>query len=506
MSRWVEWEARLERAVDWLNPILVKEARQSLKSNHFVLSFMLLLGTAVVWSFFGLFQGAYSGVLSSSATMLSGYLLILLFPLFLIVPFSTYRSLAAEREDGTFELMSITDLNARQIVLGKLASATLQIILYFSALAPCIAFTYLLRGIDIVTIAIVLFDTLAASWILAAFGLYVATATAQRHWQVLNSLVLLLLLVLAMFSWFSYSMFMIRQTGLVNQESSGFITLQFIFITAGISLGLLFIERGASRITFASDNQATRVRWVFLLQFALWLAWHGYYRWHEQASDSGMQWVFMVYGAAIYAALVGAPMLGEPTRLSQRVRRGLPKTFLERMTLSWFMPGSASGYFFVLSTLLGVILFTLTLKFWSDMTGASSGTIAGLARPPFQVVTVCILVWSYLAFYLGLSRLVVRWISRRTTITPALSTLFTILFVAIGTAAPLLLHMAIIDWSTFDYSWMHWPNVFWTLSIALELNYADHFAAIFTVIGAALLIFVMNMHDSARELSQAEAN
>ena len=40
--------------------------------------------------------------------MMSGYYCILAFPLLVIVPFSAFRSLAAEREDGTYELLSIT--------------------------------------------------------------------------------------------------------------------------------------------------------------------------------------------------------------------------------------------------------------------------------------------------------------------------------------------------------------------------------------------------------------
>ena len=75
--------------------------------------------------------------------MLCGYFIILTIPVLIIVPFSAFRSLAAEREDGTFELLSITALSSRQIVTGKLGSAMLQMLIYYSALAPCIAFTYL---------------------------------------------------------------------------------------------------------------------------------------------------------------------------------------------------------------------------------------------------------------------------------------------------------------------------------------------------------------------------
>ena len=39
---------------DWLNPILVKEARQALKSRQFVITFGLLLICGWVWSILGL--------------------------------------------------------------------------------------------------------------------------------------------------------------------------------------------------------------------------------------------------------------------------------------------------------------------------------------------------------------------------------------------------------------------------------------------------------------------
>ena len=106
-------------------------------------------------------------------------------PLLIVVPYAAFRSLAAEREDGTYELLSITTLTARQIVLGKLGSAILQMMVYYSALAPCIAFTYLLRGIDIITIGLFLTYTFLASLLLSIFGLMMATVTQARHWQVL---------------------------------------------------------------------------------------------------------------------------------------------------------------------------------------------------------------------------------------------------------------------------------------------------------------------------------
>ncbi len=49
---------RIDAALEWLgerfNPILVKEARQALKSRQFVLTFGLLLIAAWAWSLIGL--------------------------------------------------------------------------------------------------------------------------------------------------------------------------------------------------------------------------------------------------------------------------------------------------------------------------------------------------------------------------------------------------------------------------------------------------------------------
>ena len=77
-----------------------------------------------------------------------GYLFILGFPLAVVIPMAAFRSLAREYEDETIQLVSITSMSARRIILGKLGSAFLQIIMYLAAVTPCIVFSYILRGIS----------------------------------------------------------------------------------------------------------------------------------------------------------------------------------------------------------------------------------------------------------------------------------------------------------------------------------------------------------------------
>ena len=127
---WVDdWS---ERIGDRLNPILVKETRQALKSRQFVITFGVLLVAALGWTVIGslmLMPQIYTQ--PSAQRMLTGYYITLAIPMLLVVPLAAYRSLEGEIDDGTLELLSITSLGPWQIVLGKLASASLQMVLYW---------------------------------------------------------------------------------------------------------------------------------------------------------------------------------------------------------------------------------------------------------------------------------------------------------------------------------------------------------------------------------------
>src|SRR5262249_32904937 len=97
---------RLDRASEWLNPILVKESRQALKSKQFVVSFtFMLLFTWIATIALVVFHWPMIYYLPYGTTFLFTYAIILGVPLLLVVPFSAFRSLAVEREDGTFELV-----------------------------------------------------------------------------------------------------------------------------------------------------------------------------------------------------------------------------------------------------------------------------------------------------------------------------------------------------------------------------------------------------------------
>src|SRR5437660_1777577 len=100
-TRWATIEALLDQIGDRLNPILVKEARQAMKSRQFVVTFSLLLIGGWLWTLLFIAAGVpaiyYAPV---GPGVLRGYFLVLSVPLLIVVPYAAFRSQAGEWEDG----------------------------------------------------------------------------------------------------------------------------------------------------------------------------------------------------------------------------------------------------------------------------------------------------------------------------------------------------------------------------------------------------------------------
>src|SRR5487761_1123679 len=261
---------QIERALVWtgdrLNPILVKEARQALKSRQFIITFTLVLALAWIWSIFGVAMiGPSIFYAARGLDMFLGYYVILAVPLLVVVPFGAFRSLASEREDGTYELLSITTLRPRQIGSGKLGSAVLQMLVYLSAVSPCLAFTYMLRGIDAPTILYVICCFFLASLGASVIGLVVATLTHEKHWQIVLSV--LFLFGLAMLLWTALMMGFVglAQTTLSFQDREFWI-VNAILLTAYASYFALCHCAASAQLTFPSDNRSTMLRMVMVAQ------------------------------------------------------------------------------------------------------------------------------------------------------------------------------------------------------------------------------------------------
>ena len=114
---------RLTLTSDWLNPMLVRDLRQVLRSRVFTLAFLLLQG--------GMAFFVVLGVSSSEAGEVSGILNAILWGgadhlLFYGDAVPLHSSLVPEFSDNRLDLLKLTQMNARGLMLGKWLSFCAQ--------------------------------------------------------------------------------------------------------------------------------------------------------------------------------------------------------------------------------------------------------------------------------------------------------------------------------------------------------------------------------------------
>jgi hypothetical protein len=360
-----------ETSSDWLNAILVKETRQALKSRQFVVTFMLLLIVSWLIAVFGMLVGGDAVEFGSTGgVFFAFYLAVLSTAIFVIVPFGAFRSLLNERDQFTFDMLSITTLSPRQIVIGKLLSAFVQLLIYYSAVAPFIAFASLLPGFDLPSAAFLLVSAMTVSFSYSMFMLMLSTFAKQRHWQTLLTVMVLLALVWQQFFWYAMTFSAGLASSMIPFDEPGFWWAVACYVLGVGSYLVLFLQITTAQLTFESDNRSSGIRLTAAAQF--WLFWIvsvslvAYF-----ARTSGMPFpeeMIPACGiiAAIHWSVFGLFAATEPDYLSRRVRRRLPKNSLLKVLYTPFLPGGGRGFLYLVLHLFALWWIAVTLMPFAD--------------------------------------------------------------------------------------------------------------------------------------------
>lgn len=493
---WQTIDRFLIRAGDWLNPILVKETRQALKSSQFLITFVLVLVacwivTIGVVAYIGprIFYSADGG------TLLSWYFTILSLPLMVVVPLSAFRSLTAEREDNTYDLLSITSLKPRQIISGKLGSSIAQMAVYFSAIMPCLAFTYLLRGIDLPTIAVLLVYSFFWSLGLSMVGILLATLTPQRFVQVF----ILVAFVAGLLGMFYLSVMMGWGVSYYGRSMMWGVGNEFWIFTAVIAtlyvtFFLLAFFAAAGMITFTSENRSSPLRICMLIQQAAFVGWMAY-AWIISNFEAGAAVAAGVF-AAIYWYAMGTLLTAERPGMSQRVRRRLPQSFFGRMFFSWLNPGPRSGYMFAVANATSFAIICLLGSTISSIYGTKSSS-----PTPDVMLYLTLACWGYLVAYLGIGLLVIGALRRIAMVTMLASVLIHFLLLLAGFGIPYAFKSMSIELRDADYSFLQITDPFFSLVYIGNGGLLIDAGVIALVVpGVALCILLLNMPGVIREL------
>ena len=488
----------LSRLGDRMNPILVKEARQALKSRQFVATFFLLLSFAWAWTLLGVAIFTINSPDQSPPgwAMLIGYFLVLVVPILLVVPYSAFRSLAAEREDGTFELVSITSLSATQVITGKLFSALLQLLVCFSVLAPCMVFTYVLRGVDIAIIGLTLGYSVMCGFLFIVVGLVMGAASKSRHWNTFFSICLFIAFAVGGWGFCAFILSaVITSDGIPIDEIDFWIgNLTVLTIYAGYIMLLLLAS--AAQISFPSDNRSTRLRVTMVALQVIFVGWGFFYL--SRYSDPEIL-AAVLFGSAAHWMLMGWFMIGESGRISPRARRKLPKTAIARAVFTWFNPGARTGYLLVVANML-MLLALITIG--GEIAVRETDTVRQFGRRLGQVQWTTVLVVFYVIFYLGVTSLTLEVLRMFGKIGLFISLMVGVVILTMGAGIPPLAQQWAEQRTNITYSPAQAFNWVWSIGEVVDgdISHTKNPGTLVIMGFSALLVLVVNLGLAVRDV------
>jgi hypothetical protein len=332
-AHWREWE---------LNPIVIKELRQGVRS--WSVTGMLMLFLVVLFLAAVLLLVTESLDLNASmelgGRMFAVFVVILAGASLLFIPLYTGIRVAAERQDNNPDLLYVSTLSPTRIILGKFLCSAYLVLLFFSACMPFMVFTNLLRGVDLPTVFFLLgflFLIVCAANMMAIF---LACLPLSRPFKFLFLLFgVLLSVALLVFLAEISSEFM--RSGVGSMMSRGdFWVSTLTAVGVGVAvIGLLFVI-SVALISPPSANRALPVR---LYLTGCWLV--GCFvslGWVVKAKDPErlLVWTFCTVVVLILAIVV---VISNADRLSQRVRCRIPASLFKRLLACLFFNGAAGG-------------------------------------------------------------------------------------------------------------------------------------------------------------------
>lgn len=490
------WDRRLIQASRWLNPILVKETRQALKSKQFSWTFMLLIIFTIAWTLIAVISSIPNVYYDSDgSSFLLGYVVILMLPSLLVIPQVAFRSMSSELEDGTFETLSLSMLSPKQVVYGKLSVAALQLTVYLSILAPCIALTYLLQGVTLESIAALLLVNGAVSMFLCSISILMASIGRSRTLQIKFSVFLVLLQLFAIVCMFPFIWTCLSFQGL---DEPGWTAVAVFCLFLG-GYAWIALRCAWSSIDMPSANRSTPVRVaVFVVGMAIVIV--GVFLVLTKNLDQTLfndSILIVATLSWIHWGITGGMMMGESGIVTYRARRTLPDSYFGRLFLTWFNPGAGPAYLLVILSFFGPWLgiFLLTSS-WNGIFPMISVNLSFQTKTWFYISAL----GSYLALYLGLVRLMLLAFFRKTRASRILLAFASMLvMLTLGILVSLMGSLIASNFREMVYDWYCFINPMWTLSELGSNMSSEAFFAWVALLTSAGLVLLINALLTSRD-------
>ena len=341
---WREWE---------LNPIVIKELRQAVRSWTVTGMLLLFLTVLFITSIAFLVTQSFdvNTNLQLGGTMFSAFVVILAGASIFFIPLYIGIRVAAERQENNPDLLYVTTLSPARIIWGKFLCGAYVALLFFSACMPFMAFTNLLRGVDLPTVFYILFFLFLVVCAANMIAIFLACLPMSRPFKVLLAIGGFFASLMIISSLVATS-FMLMRSGIGAMMMHGNFWVGVVtYVGMGLALtGLLFVL-SVALIAPPSANRALPVRVyitvIWLLGGLLSFGWI----WQVKEPQLILTWAGYTSVLMLFSLLV---VISNADQIGPRVRRSIPVPRWKRAIAFLFFNGAAGGLLWV------VIIFATT--------------------------------------------------------------------------------------------------------------------------------------------------
>jgi hypothetical protein len=451
----------IDRLDDRINPIVVKELRQAVKSRLVAgmllvfLGLQMLVAALVIGTRPERLADPDFGSFHPGRDLFQVLQVGLLGACMMLIPIYASVRLSLERSDTNVDLLFISTLKPRSIISGKFFSALVLVVLVFSCCLPFLTFAYLLRGIDVQILLLVL--ALDAIFILLSLQacLFLASIPVPRMAKIV-------ILVLAFFQLFYLFVFAVMLTEDMIRQSERFIREDVTWTGIGLAglfalcaTALLFCW-SVALISPPSANRALPGR-ICLVAISLVTGGICWFLAFTTTTPS-FDFVFVIWAVMSVSlfCLQFVISMNEREWCGNRVARTIPRFPLFRPLAFLFYSGSAGG---VMLSALGV-----------GTTILAYGILGSLIPPRLYSheepwVSRCVTMFLYTYCY-ALSAVLLRYYLLRDRINVEMTWVLGALLLGLGMSVPWILGFAIHyqDFGrTYGLEWWNLGNPFYAL-------------------------------------------
>ena len=486
-TRWREWE---------LNPIVLKELRQSVRSmtvaGMLVLFLVVLFFTNLAFLIDQSVNVAASedlgGRIFPALIMILGIACLVFIPLFVGV------RLGIERQDSNLDLLYVSTLSPGRIIRGKLFCGGYLTILFFSACLPFMAFSSLLRGVDLPTIFFIMLCMFLLVCAAIQAAIFLGCLPINR---VLKGLLCLagggglLGLSIGLTSMFE-DMSRSGIGSLLTEPEflGGFAT--FVGVGLGAVLLLYFLSVGL--ISPESANRALPIRIYITILWALTGAICFGWTFHMATAMTSVGPIPLFIWSGFTYAVLGASLVvvvSNHDQLSPRVRRAIPTQPVRRRLAFFFYNGAAGGLWWVVG--LAALTFLCLQVYWVGWSARYHTAYFGYKEwNQFQKITAAAMVYGF--DYALTALLLHRQLCARRP--PKLAGVFTLLIPgALAIVPPFVLFLLNrLTWSSIDH--LQLGNLFNLFSV----SESEQWSHLVFAIGWLVVALVLNARWFWRQL------